>query len=530
MKYFTSILLLLCSIMDYAQNYNCLQSGQKKYFINGNGYVRGIRIDSVGASGGDVIYYPYRTKRMSNYLMGMGGASAIGGSWLGKKVIRHADGTYLFDNLWDTVIIKTQANPGDSWLFFNDTTNLYYTATVTSADTMTIMGTPDSIKRITITADSAGIVHPIDPVNNFQIILSKNHGFVQVFDLYTFPYHRPDTMIYVSPHAYRNIRFIDYYLDVVLGNMGSCDLGCSDNPPDTNNSVFHLFSFYNPTHADIYDFAVGDVFESHFSVNSYMEPYYYQAFTLDSILTKTVNPSNLAYTGHEHAMVINMTSTYPTFAWDTTYVSNPFNAMGDTSVLINMQTMPEEWNAGNLFHYFPKSIPLAPLCDSPAAYEIDVDYKGTGFGYDGTVYRASSSSTTYSMGYGLTGKSVFDAIAGQEQNQGYVYYKKNTSTCGTFINVLKPGYEGVKNINPDNVVSISPNPANDQLKITINRTNSNNTFISVYDMSGRCIYRTDAGIQNELAINTSSWIDGLYMVIVQDNEGIVKKEKVVIRK
>ncbi len=78
------------------------------------------------------------------------------------------------------------------------------------------------------------------------------------------------------------------------------------------------------------------------------------------------------------------------------------------------------------------------------------------------------------------------------------------------------------------VTSITPNPATDHIDITSDHPFAPNTFITVYDMGGRCVFRTQAEQQNVLTVSTASWVDGLYMVIVQDNTGIIAKEKVVI--
>ena len=78
-------------------------------------------------------------------------------------------------------------------------------------------------------------------------------------------------------------------------------------------------------------------------------------------------------------------------------------------------------------------------------------------------------------------------------------------------------------------IAVSPNPATDHINITSDRPFVPNTFITVYDMSGRSVFRTLAEQQNSLTINTSEWIDGLYMIIIQDNSGIIKKEKMVVQ-
>jgi len=149
---------LLISFFCHAQNYQCLQSGVQHYFINGNGYLRSIVVDSVASSGDTTIYYPFHTPRGSYDITGFTPLSLNpnGGSLLGKKVLQLSDGTFIFDSYWnDSVIIKTRANIGDSWVFYRDTGSLYYKATLLSRDTMTVLSSPDSVETIMINATVA---------------------------------------------------------------------------------------------------------------------------------------------------------------------------------------------------------------------------------------------------------------------------------------------------------------------------------------------------------------------------------------
>jgi hypothetical protein len=530
MKLYIFILLLLPTTTCFAQNYDCLQYGAKNYFLNGNGYVRGMRIDSVRTVGSDVIYYPYRTRRISNYIytdtLYWGGyrLDSLGASWLGKKVIKHSDGTFLFDNMWDTVTIKSQAHTGDSWPFFNDATRYSYQATVTSEGVMTVAGGPDSIKTITITADSSGVPHINDPVNNFQIVLSKNHGFVQTFDLYTFPYHRRDT---VGADAYGvtfYLRYFDYYLDVLLNNLGTCDLGpCPDNIPDTINSIFRLFPFHNPRNTEIYDFAVGDVYESYFSAWNPGSSLY-EKYTLDTVATKLVAPYTTSYTGPEHTKLLLTELGHPPTI---TFASGSYSAIADTNFLIDPNKLPEEQDAGFLLHYYDKYLPGEVNCDSPASYVLDKDYHGSGFASNGFQFIPSFDNSTYTIGYGLSGKNNFIAVSGASQIQYYNYYHKNSLECGRFVSMLDK--TAVASVDKPGFISISPNPATDHINISSTQP-ADNSFICIYDMTGKCIYRSNEPMQNVLTINTAAWMDGLYMVVIQNADGIVKKEKIVIRK
>ncbi len=79
-------------------------------------------------------------------------------------------------------------------------------------------------------------------------------------------------------------------------------------------------------------------------------------------------------------------------------------------------------------------------------------------------------------------------------------------------------------------ITIAPNPAYDHVDITTNHTFAASTVIRIYDITGKCVFKTQTDNTKSMqTINTSSWPDGLYMVIIQDNSGIVKKEKVVVQ-
>src|SRR5690606_34543387 len=98
-------------------DYQCLQGGVKRYYEGK--HLRGMRIDSIVVEGSDLVYYPFRSCRGNiNSLFPV--LDTNGGSWLGKRVVLKADGSTLFDNLWgDTVVIKSQANVGESWIFYD---------------------------------------------------------------------------------------------------------------------------------------------------------------------------------------------------------------------------------------------------------------------------------------------------------------------------------------------------------------------------------------------------------------------------
>ena len=287
-------------------------------------------------------YYPFHTPR--HYTCSS--VDSAGASWLGKQVSQLNDGTFLFGNSWnDTVILKTQANTGDSWIFYNDTTALYYQATVAGTDTMTISGILDSIKRIIITAQNTSGIVTTDPVDSFQIILSKNNGFVQAFDLYNFPYHAPDA--YFSPG-------LDFYLDRTIGFPSyPIPYAYSSTVPDRHNSLFRLISFAAPTLEDVFHTHIGDVYE-YTKCNGFIEhptllcdvP---DEYDMDTITAVNINPANTQsdYSGWAAQNEAIFYSASPTYA-----ISAITGAMVyDTSKIISTTLMPEESGQRYLYYF-----------------------------------------------------------------------------------------------------------------------------------------------------------------------------------
>ncbi len=366
-----------------------------------------------------------------------------------------------------------------------------------------------------------------NPLNGFQIILSRNHGFVQVFDLYTFPY-------FVG-NAFRFSRGHDYYTDLVLGNLGTCDL-CIDHIPTVNNSVFRLFQLNIPTTMEIFDFAAGDIYES-LAILSRPWPSMSideTQYILDSVTAKTATAYNVSYSGTENMLTTITAGTTPYIGYSSSHfpATSGFATSGDTTLLFPAQRLPEEWNAPFLLHYYPK-IRVEGTCDSSEVWEVDGDYKdyahGITYNFATGYYDAAYIARSYEKGLGMVGMQQFPAgpFGSDMLQQNYVYYSKSGTDCGHFVGVVP---NAVPAVNKSSNIIISPNPAGSDVYVATAGLFEQGTIISVYDMTGKCIFNTKADAQkNTLTINTSTWPDGLYMVIVQNNGGIVKKEKVVIR-
>lgn len=516
------VCLLFVSFFCNAQNYNPLQYGIKRYFTNGNGYLRGIRVDSVTVSGSDTVFHLFHTVRSAGYFSLSDIPVRIdtaGGSWAGGNVIKQADGTFLFDNLWgDTVVVKTQAVLGDSWTFFDDTTQISYTATVTAIDTMTILGVLDSVKTITISADTAGAPYVSDPVNGFQLKLSCNNGFVQAFDLYTFPYHLPDSL--------SDIIWIDYYLDLVIGrgNGFGNDQYLIPGPyhdwqlvPDTVNSIFKLVNFHNPRTLEFVGFAAGDVWEwqdVHSSGGgAYVDNYDY----VDTVTSASITPWSRSYSANGHYSLHNMP--YDTYSTGPSLVTGA----GDTSLLINEDLMPEERGGQYYYNYFPNASPDSGLCNISGMYVINTEHIAS----NGTVIYGEHVDMgwsfydyidTYYGGFGKWSIYSYDLTLLQTHNMNISYVSMGGAVCYGAFRWL----DGVNQV-PNTIENIKlyPNPAERSVTVSLPGTKC---FVSVTDIMGQQLFHFETD-QDKLDIDVSSFVPGIYSVTISDESG-----KTVVRK
>jgi hypothetical protein len=494
------IIVIFLSFPGAAQNYQCLQSGVRHYFTNAAGYLRGIRIDSIRASGSDFLHYPFHTPRGAYSVGTWTLLDSTAGSWLGKKVVEKSDGTFLFDNIWsDTVFIRAKASVGSSWVFYNDATPQYYVANVVSNDTMTVLGTLDSVKAIIINSYNGSGLDLSDSLNNFKIILSKNHGFVQVFDLYTFPYHAPGS-VYVSGN--------DHYLDVVVNDI---------HKPSKSNSIFHLTDFFDPTWAQLYDRNPGDVFEYEVyePVETFpmMDPagsYYPYQYYLDSITAKVSFPDSVqyGYSGWLATQAIDPYQYYYPYIHYTYNMQSVSKSQAFTNALvIDTALMPEEFNQPVLQYYFPVD---TAFCTSGAAYRFIEN--SIGGSYWMGFFEATPVSNTYKIGFGLLRYYYYDAGNDAVHSKILVYSVKSGASCGGFV---APTLVQVVNANWADGFKAYPNPAFES--IIVSSANEKIETITISNLRGQtlsCIQSNAWHVQ----VNVAGLPPGIYLLKINGSE------------
>lgn len=434
-----------------------------------------MRIDSFNTQGTNLVMYQFHSLRGSWFPPGTAQLDSNGGSWLGKRISQTANGDCYFETLWgDTVLIKARANIGDSWTFYDDSSSNYYIATFTNADTATVLGSVDSVKTLNILAYNGSGVNTADLAHNKTIILSRDHGFVSVFSLYTFPFHPPAIASYQQ--------FQDYLMDkrdIVSGQIRS----------------YQLISYTHPTKHDVFDFSVGDVFEFHGSQGPN------QYWRLDSVASKLINPDgsvsyDLAWSRRTHVVNSGPAFYSYTSGYRVITANNDF-LIPDTS------RMPEEKDNPFSYVYLP----------------FDSSYC-----LDGVVYRYSGLYTelsdepcgggdSYKTGLGRIGMFLcLDPSPTNTDNleEQMIYWRKNGIVCGTPTSVGV--HESATRIN---LFSIFPNPAHTKVWFDVG---SHKGVVTVFTYTGTVIYQS-TNVSGSWSLAVDTWAPGTYFLEFRTNSG-----------
>ena len=176
-----TLLLLIHFNSLFAYDYQTVYSHRTALFANSSKSVIGFKIDSVKIIG-DSIFFPFKNIQQA----GENCFNPHGSSWLGDKIIVNERWNYFFNENNDTIKIKTDAKLQETWTVFQ-LAHLTVSATVEKIDTSYIGGIIDTVKTV--------VFHVLDirmnPLINFlegkKIKLSKNYGFVSVYNFVDFP-------------------------------------------------------------------------------------------------------------------------------------------------------------------------------------------------------------------------------------------------------------------------------------------------------------------------------------------------------
>ena len=124
-----------------------------------------------------------------------------GASWLGPKVEVLTNGwNYFYNKNNDTLKINTLASVDDDWISYKYQSGSYIKAVVDAIVIENFLGLEDSVKTISFHAFDINDNPETNVINNLELKISKNYGFVKLLNIYEFPFEdNSDYSIYQSP-------------------------------------------------------------------------------------------------------------------------------------------------------------------------------------------------------------------------------------------------------------------------------------------------------------------------------------------
>ena len=270
MKYkFIAIASLILFGKTYSQDYKPVLTNNVVHFFDSSSLkLLPYRIDSTLVTDSSVIYRSFsmiRPCENSDYWLNL--FNLKGGSWIGNKVEEFPDGRWLFYNSKNQAsTINTMENPGVSWGFYQYSNGARIEAEITKVEWLSFLSLSDSVKTIGFTYyDSTGNLSE-HFINHKTIQLSKNYGFVSMFDFYRFPTTEIDYLYYTGPGPFS------------LAGLTQPESG-----------------YQNITFSDVFNFSPGDEIHESYSYNA-MQNGYENSQTIHLVLESQKDGPNVSYT------------------------------------------------------------------------------------------------------------------------------------------------------------------------------------------------------------------------------------------
>ncbi len=498
----TNILFLIFALLTLvisAQNYRTVNSdsiyfykpASQTWLISCNtesshNFIRSIRIDSI-EYGTDSVLYSIPEVHTYDYSDDIYGCFNINSNpWCGKKIIIKNGGYNLYitrDN--DTVKVNTLANLNENWKLYNFSNGDYVNAEVILHDTITFLGITDSAKTIELQVFDF-LNNPITHELNDKILkISKNYGFVEMFNFRDFPISTGALPI----TKYTLIGVSDSINDLLLvKDVYNYEIG----------DEFHIrieFSF-----PSFYQYKARTVIDKYYSAGSDTLFYVYNYnhwgnsapeagsyfHNHDTLTEYYTNLDSIIFYGQNISEKLPLESII-TFSGDT-YVNN-YTMYSDTD-LYNGRLVYCDF--GQEFHNMPVDTCFYnPYFDS-GEWQYRRYIKGCG-----DIYKHYATEMSYTCFY----------------CSELIYFKKGTEECGYPLTIPTSIYS-INNTN--NAILIFPNPTTGKINIQV----ENIKAIEVLNELGVTILKLKE--TNELDLSKQP--KGVYFIrITTNNETINKK-------
>lgn len=475
-----AMLLFVLPFAANSQNYQTVQSSATPFFIaTQSDYFLANRIDQVDIIGTDSIFYPFQSIREDGQLNTNDPCKYyIGPSWMGDKIEIKANGDNVFYNhLDEQITIKTNAVLHDTFTVYTYPNGDWIKGVVNAISPVIVLGYPDSMKVIDLFSNvSLNLENP-------RFILSKDHGFIELFAPYSFP----DP--YVGPTA---INGLTNYPEEHINNFSLVGEGAN--------------GFSKPTVGEINDFEIGDIHQF-----SYLEEVYSVSktheFTEREIFNKFIwGQDSIVYflkqNGFKKTIDVASGTTEIEYlsgemeSWTIEHINQWQNAF-----------LPEEFDGVNGWN----SLFINDCGDVEEKVRIEaIEISGSSSCLHLTVGEFSETSAIKNVGnLSPTASNMGNSF---QTTSSLVYYERpNGDFCGTQEVLSTTELEAVN-------MDVFPNPSNGLFQIE----SDENQLMSLYDLSGNLVYQQ--GIQKGINTIETDHPAGFYLLTLAGQEEIQSKK------
>jgi hypothetical protein len=478
------IFVLISIISTFGQDYQTISSNRIAFFDNEYSNIKCIRIDSVKHQV-DSVLFPFAAIQQLDYDC----FSPLIASWIGKSVTIKDNGLNEFINkMGDTISIKANANLGDKWIAFALQDSLTIEATVLSHDTLSFLGINDSVKTIGFQSYDKDMNQRDLGLNNMQLQISKNYGFVKLFNFYLFPYFQVD---------YPTEIFEEYEL-----------IGLSNPKVGVNNLTWF----------EVNDFQVGDELHVLDESSCWYGNGYGSATTNKAIykyLERTDYSDSIVYLYSRKQSI----STTWTDSSDFKYYDDTLKTIIKLDSLFDMMPGEPIITDYETYNYYMTN-------ESPLSKTNPRGYESFGFGGDSCWWMILAdgclTADKYIKGLGGPYYSCTQAFCLGGAERKLVYYKKVGDTWGSPLLITR-----ISDISIAKNIMIYPNPAKSNINITFSNNNYQDSYLYIYDVQGR-LQNVKHLVSNNSLINISDLSSGIYILYITDNERVLKMERLII--
>ncbi|TVQ88083.1 MAG: T9SS C-terminal target domain-containing protein [Bacteroidetes bacterium] len=484
------LLLTICSLLLVlvvkGQNYQTVNPEVISSFVDENNHLSFIRIDSTGYEN-SLILYPFSV----NQFLFDNCFSPRAGSWIGSEIIIKDNGYNIFLNhQQDSVKINTLAMEGDSWIAYGKPGQMHIVASIIEHDVAEFLGLTDSVKVIGFQVNDSDGAPLESEINEMQVKISKNHGFIQTLNFYRFP----------EPNS-----FYDTPTELIVAGLSEPETGVQN------------FTWY-----DAHDFQPGDVLHVLRKDGTWIgeEDGYFQ-------ITETRKVYEyLERSDHNDSIVL----TY----FLTKLVMKPWL----DSVAFYTDTLQEVIKPNPGFDKLPGEPDFQPdYYGNETIYSFSNMITGEHLNktFENKWYEELDIGCWVEMHYdgipqswhyikGLGGPYYpYQALFGSMLKKEPVYYEKNGETWGTPLDMTN-----VHDISIPEYVKVYPNPVREILTVNIDHSGYEGFTLRLIDSTGRLVKSKDLE-PGENSLKVSHIIPGLYFLTISNSRGILEARKILVQ-